>query len=223
MIKIRFIIIAAVLTLCFNSLSAKEVPGYIIKNSADTIFGKINISPYDIYANGFVFYGINLEPFHSVLYFKEKNTSRFKPFTPKEISGFGFSYDSVNYRFKTFVIESKSIFKSERKRFRFLNLKYQGDIAVYKDIVRKENYFTGIHDKYIDYYDYYLYDEKHGLKKAIWSKQYKTLTDLFVYYEIDQKFIEHLSAEVRFKDVIEILHEYEIWKKATQSKNKKQN
>jgi len=213
--KIRFIIIVLVLTLNLNSVLANKVPGYIIKNSSDTIFGEIKVSRFDIYTGGIFFYGINLEPFHSILYFKENNKNRFKSFTPNDITGFGFIYKSTDYRFKTFVIESKSIVKSERRKSKFLNLIYQGKIAVYKDIVRKDNYImTGVQNKVTDYYDYYLFDDQHGLKKAICSKEYKTLIDLFLYYEIDQKFILHLPAEVRFKDVIEILYEYEMWRKS---------
>jgi hypothetical protein len=212
--KIRFIIVIA-LILNLNSVLASKVRGYIIRNSSDTIFGEVKVSFFDIYTGGIVFYGINLEQLHSTLYFRENNKNRFKAFTPNEISGFGFIYKSINYRFKTFVIESKSIVKSERKRLRFLNLIYQGKIAVYKDIVRKENYIkTSIpFDKVIDYYDYYLFDDKHGLKRAIWTKEYKTLKDLFRYYEIDQKFVEQLPADARFKDIKVILHEYETWKK----------
>ena len=212
--KIRFIIIVVALALNLNSVRANKVAGYIIKNNSDTIFGEVKVSCFDIYSGGIIFYGINLEPFHSILYFKENNKSRFKSFTPNDISGFGFTYKSINYRFRTFVIETKSIVESERKRLRFLSLIYQGEIAVYKDIVRKDNYYmTSFPNKVIDYYDYYLFDDKHGLTKAVWSKEYKTLIDLFQYYEIDQKFVLQLPAEVRFKEVKEILYEYEMWKR----------
>lgn len=165
--KIR-IIIVLVLTLNLNSVLATKVPGYIIENNSDTIFGEIKVSRFDIYTGGIIFHGIDLESFHSILYFKENNKSRFKSFTPNDIAGFGFIYKSINYRFKTFMIESKSIVKSERKKLRFLNLIYQGEIAVYKDIVRKDNFImTGIQTKVTDYYDYYLFDDKHGLRKAI--------------------------------------------------------
>jgi len=215
--KIKFIIIVFVLTLALNPVLACKVPGYIIKNGSDTVFGKVRVSYFDIYTGAIFLFGINMEPFHSVLYFREKNTSGFKSFTPNDISGFGFTYKSINYRFKTFVIESKSIVKSERIKLRFLNLIYQGKVAIYKDIVRKESYNTGVKDKDKDrltnYSDYYLFDDKHGLKKANWSKEYKTVTDLLVYYEIDQNFLVQLPAEARFKDLKQILCEYDLWKK----------
>ncbi len=68
MIKIRYAIIAVVLILSINSVYAKKAPGFIIKHNCDTIFGEVNISFFDLYSGGFVFYGINLEPFQSVLY-----------------------------------------------------------------------------------------------------------------------------------------------------------
>lgn len=211
--KIRFASIVVILILHLSSVQANKAPAYIIKNSTDTIFGEIKVSNFDIYTRGIVLCGINLEPFHSILYFREINTNHFKAFTPNDISGFGFIYKSINYRFKTFVIESKSLIRSERKRQRFLNLIFQGEIALYTDIVRNDRYsMAGFPYKVIDYYDYYLFDDKHGLKKAIRTKEYKTLIDLFSHYGIDQKFIEQLPADTRFKDVKYILKEYERWK-----------
>jgi hypothetical protein len=136
-------------------------------------------------------------------------------FTPKDIREFGFFDKSIDYRFRSFAIESKSIVKSERKRLRFLNLIWQGEIALYRDIVRKDNgYMSGTrNDRIVDYYDYYLLDEKHGLIKVVGAKEYKTLKDLLKYYEIDQRFIDQLSPNIRFKDVTEVLLEYEKWKK----------
>lgn len=212
--KITFSI-AVLLTLNVNLALADKVPGFIVKNSSDTIYGEIKVSNFDLYRGGTVLSGINLEPFHSAVEFRENNARRFKSFTPTDLKGFGFNIESINYRFSTFVIESKSIVKSERKRLRFLNLVLQGEIALYRDIVRKDNdYMSGArYDKIVDYHDYYLFDEKHGLKRVVATKEYKTVKDLLKYYEIDQRFIDRLSPNIRFKDATEVLLEYEKWKK----------
>lgn len=210
--KIRFILVV-VLALYLNQMLACIVPGYIIKNNKDSIFGEIKISKYDTYTGGVVFNGINLEPFHSVVYFREDDKNPFKAYTPKSISDFGFSYGSTNYKFKTFVIETNSIVWYERQRYRFLNLIFQGNIAIYTDIVRKENQsISGNPSKVIDYTDYYLFDTIHGLKKSIKSKKFKTLKSLLHYYEIDENFIRLLPENTRFKDIKAILEEYENYK-----------
>jgi hypothetical protein len=209
-------IIIAILLLINSVLAfARTAPGYIIRNSSDTIYGEIRVSIFDLYRGGTVLLGINLEPFHSAAYFREKGENRFHSFTPKDIKEFGFFDKSIDYRFRSFVIESKSIVKSERKRLRFLNLVWQGEVALYRDIVRKDNdYMSGArNDRIVDYYDYYLLDEQHGLTRVSGTKEYKTLKDLLKYYEIDQRFIDQLSPNIRFKDVTEVLLEYEKWKK----------
>jgi hypothetical protein len=214
MIKIRFAITAVVLILSINSVCAKKAPGFIIRHNCDTIFGEVNISFFDPYSGGFVFYGINLEPFQTQLYFREKNSTHFTLYRPNDISGFGFTYKSTNYRFKTLLIECRSIIKSERKRLRFLNLIYQGQLALYKEIVRKESYFTtGNPNKLLDYYDYYLYDDKHGLKRVIPTKEFRSLKDIFQFYGLHQKFIEILPSDARFKDVKYFLEEYDMWRR----------
>lgn len=212
--RIRFAIIAVILISSIDSVSAKKAPGYIIRHNCDTVFGEVNIPFFDLYSGGFVFYGINLEPFQSALYFREKKNDRFTAFTPKDISGFGFTYKSVSYRFKTLLIEYKSIVKSERKRLRFLNLIYQGQLALYKEIERKESHFTtGIPNKLVEYFNYYLYDDKHGLKRVIPTKEFKTVKDILQYYDIQPNFLETLPSNARFKDLEYYLEAYYLWKR----------
>lgn len=211
---VRFITLT-VLILNANLLMSREISGYIIDNSSDTIIGEIEVSAYDIYTGWTVIKGINMEPFHSTVYFRKKGEKRFKSFTPHDITGYGFTYKSVDYKYSTFRIEKKSIILSKKERLRFLNLVFQGEISVYKDIDRKDFFVTKIDfdDRVIDYCDYYLYNKKHGLKWAILNKEFKSITELLSFYEIDQKFISQLPANVKFKDIVEILYKYEMWKK----------
>lgn len=162
----RHIIIVIAFTLHTLAAQSNTAPGYIVTNNSDTIAGEVKVSRYDIYTGGILCSGINLEPFHSVLYFRQSNQSSFKSFRPKDISGFVFTYKSVDYIFKTFTIESKSIVKSERRRLRFLNLIHQSENIIYRDIVRRGDVvMPGTQSKVTDYYDYYSYDITHGLKK----------------------------------------------------------
>ena len=216
------LILSIGLIFVLNNILANKVPGYIISNKTDTIFGEIKVSRFDLYTGGFVINGINLEPFHSMVRFKEIGQGRFRTYEPEYLIGFGFLDNTINYRFKRFKIESKSIVKTGRERFRFLSLIYLGEIAIYRDIIRRPNNMeTSVinqNDNTIVFYDYYLYTEKHGLKKVVWSKDYRTLIELLTYYEIDSEFIEQIAPNARFKDVREIFQEYEKWKTKKSSK-----
>ncbi|MCA1745964.1 MAG: hypothetical protein LC643_09760 [Bacteroidales bacterium] len=212
--KIRLVFFVALLVLNFNLLLAIKVPGFIVTNSSDTIAGEVQIPIFDSYTGGLSLFGINLEQFHSILRFRESGNGRFQSFIPNEIAGFGFEYKTIHYKFRAFSIETYSIIESERKRHRFLMLLYQGEVAVYKDIVRMANFIAenGLADRFIDHYDYYLFNEKQGLKRAIRTAHYKTVSDLLRLYEIEQDFIDLLPSDVRFKDLVEILQGYERWK-----------
>lgn len=213
--KIRLVFFVALLVLNFNLLPAAKVSGFNVTYSSDTITGEIKIPRFDSYTGGLILFGINLEQVHSTLRFRENGTGRFEFFKPNEIAGFGFEYKSIHYKFRAFSIETNSIIESERKRHRFLMLLYQGEVAVYKDILRMVNFIAekGLADRLIVHYDYYLFNEKQGLKRAIRTADYRTVSDLLRLYEIEQDFINLLPANVRFKDIIEILQEFERWKR----------
>lgn len=213
--KLRYISIVVLFTLHISSVLAFDVPGYIITNNSDTIKGDIKLSNFDIYTGRLILSGISLEQFHSTLYFRATSSHGFKRFSANDLLGFGFNYKSTNYCFKTFVIESNSIVKSERKRLRFLHLIHEGEIAVYKDIIRQTNYAKSNipNNQVVDYNEYYLFDNKHGLKKAIATTEFETVIDLLRYYEVEKKFLVQLPTALRMRDVVEILSAYDGWKK----------
>ncbi len=148
--------------------------------------------------------------------FKESGKNRFKTYEPKDVIGFGFLDASVNYIFESFKIESQSIIKQDKELLKFLNLIFQGELAIYRDIVRRPNNMDtgslGLNDKTVVHYNYYLYSEKHGLNKVVWSRDYKTLKELLSLYELDRKYLEQLSPDIRFRDIKELLLDYEKWK-----------
>lgn len=210
---ITFFVIVG-LTLNMNLTLARNVAGYITTNSSDTLFGEIKISRFNIFTGGIVWNGIDLESFHSTVEFRINREWDYKSFTPNDITGFGFTDKSINYEFKTFVIKSKSLIQPEREKFRFLNLVYRGDVNVYRDIVRERNYFKSemLDQKLIDYYSYYLFDSEHGLQESVMSGNNKSVLDLLIFYELDSNFIAQLLVNNRFKNIIEILQEYDRWK-----------
>jgi hypothetical protein len=93
-------------------------------------------------------------------------------------------------------------------------LLFKGEVSVYKDMVRMDNFIAenALSDRVIDHYDYYLFDDKQGLKRAIRTAKYRTVSELLSLYQIDQDFVEQLPSDLRFKDIVEILQGYERWK-----------
>jgi hypothetical protein len=57
-----------------------------------------------------------------------------------------------------------------------------------------------------------FFDDKQGLKRAIRTAKYRTVSELLKFYEIEQDFIDQLPSDLRFKDIVEILQGYERWK-----------
>lgn len=203
-----------ILALNCNSSYARKVQGYIIDNNSDTITGKVKISGFDLYARGFVLTGINLEPLYSCVKFKRNDTRGFQNYYPQDISKFGFLYDSNEYIFERFIIESKSIINSDRLNDKFLNLIHKGNIALYRNFTRANNPLRDdrLNDISIEYYDYYLYNAKNGLTKVEISKDFESLIDLLKHYDLEEEFLGTLPKNIRIGDIPDILIEYDLWK-----------
>lgn len=207
---IRFSLLLLVL-LCFNSMFAVVVRGYIVTNKADTVFGTVKLSNVDRY-NGTVSFGeINTEPLHAVLLFKEDKNKHFTAHGPKDILGFGFVYKSGYYRYRSFNIITKSLLKSERIRPRFLKLCFSGKTALYNERTKENRSAISSQNHMLDYYDYYLFSDKRGLIKVTQSKQFRIIADLLHYFDFDPAFIARLSASITFRDIHYVLYEYEKW------------
>lgn len=202
--------------------SAKKVPGYVVSHSSDTINGEIEIPRYDILTRGYSINGINLESLYISVRFKNPNKKKRKRITysPTDIKAFGFKYKESRYLFKSFTIENKSIIKSEREQQRFLSLILYAElskIAIYKDVIRQAQYENSTNST-LRYqttvkHDYYLFNEKIGLKRVEKNKAYRTLTEMLRYFEIEDEFLQQLSPTITFKQVKEVLVEYEKWKR----------
>lgn len=131
---ISFIFLSSIFAHC----SAKGTDGYIITTDLDTIHGIVNIHKFNQYSGGYLIMGFDLESYHSRVAFKGHNDKRFQFYEPKDISGFGFKFNSVVYRFQSFKIEKESLFKKESTYHRFLQLIYKGELALYRDVIKIE-------------------------------------------------------------------------------------
>lgn len=213
---IRYLILSIVLISSTDYLEAKKVSGFIITEFSDTIYGTIRISEFDLLTGGWIFNGINLEPFHFEVSFRNNENERFRNYKAGEILEFGFTYKSIDYYFHSFILESNSIFKKERRRDRFLQLCYKGKISLYKNvsqITTPDNCIKSSlnNSQFYDYYDYFLFNKILGLTKVEMTKNIKTMNDFLFIYRIDEEFLEGIPKNTKLKDVKTVLMNYEIW------------
>ena len=222
---IKYIILSLCLTLIGNYVEARKVTGFIITENSDTIYGKIKVSSFNLLTAGLVLDGINLEPLYYEVWFKSYEDKKFIDFKAKDISGFGFRYKSRNYAFRSFILESNTFFKSERKRDRFLQLCYKGKVNLYKDLSRIINHNNTInytckanyHQSFVSY-DYFLFNDIEGLTKVELTDDIKTIDNLLNLYDFEKEFIEIIPKKTKLRDIKGILKLYEFWLYEIESK-----
>lgn len=215
---IKNIILIFILILSSYFTEAKKVSGFIITENSDTIFGTIKVSKFNLHTGGFILNGINLEPLHFEVFFRSNEAERFINFKATDIIGFGISYKSKDYEFKSFALESNTPIRNEKKRERFLQVCYNGKIALYKNLSRATNYNKPINIEYkilnyqsFTYYDYFLYNEKRGLTKIEILPDIKTMKDLLYLYDFEKEFVEKVPENTKLKNIKLILIQYAIW------------
>ena len=198
---------------------ARKVPGYILTENLDTIYGEVKVYSFDRITGDLIINGIDLQSYHLEVEFKSHDGKKFITFKPQDIQGFGFFYKSEKYIFRRFLIEQKSIVKSERQFYRFLNLLYNGKISLYKDIIRVNNpsYDLTKAISYV-YSDYYLYDTPGGLKKVRVKEDDESLKDILSYYGFEDDYLNSIPKNTNLKDIQTVLEDYDSWYK----KNKEQ-
>jgi hypothetical protein len=84
-----FIFILTTLTLSF-ALEAANVPGYIIKNSSDTVWGEMKVSPFSRIKGSFNLNGPETGSYYFGVVFRENSDSDFVTYYPASLQGFSF-------------------------------------------------------------------------------------------------------------------------------------
>jgi len=135
------ILFTTVILLVFAIKSfAITAEGYIITLHSDTIYGQIQLSRFNQVTGGLILNGIEEESFHSRVVFKIKGESKFHTYFPEMISEFGFIYKTTTYIYEQVTEKRKSIFQSEKPRYWFMRLLYDGTYEVtYNDIRIMQN------------------------------------------------------------------------------------
>jgi len=215
---IKYFILILIFNLNGNIIEAKKVPGFIITENSDTIYGQIKLSKFNLLTGTWFLRGINLEQLHFEIWFKENKSRKFKNFKAIDISGFGFNYKSSDFYFQSFTLESNTRIINERKRDRFLQLIYKGQVELYKDLIRVINY-DNINDystirfknRSFLYYDFFLYNKTKGLTKVELTKDKKTINQLLNLYDFDKEYLKRIPNNTKFKDIKLILIDYDLW------------
>jgi hypothetical protein len=198
---------------------AKNLPGFIITENSDTIAGSIKKYLFDRITGNLTFRGINLELYHHEIAFRHEDKS-YKTYKPQDILGFSFIYKKEQYTFHRFAIESKSIIKKERKRYRFLHLLYNNNkISLYSDYIRVRNTENLKDTKDLNkpasykYNDYYLYNTSSGLCKIDFSNGIDSILRLLKAYGMEEDFIDNYFNKAFAHDIRKIFEEYDLWLK----------
>ena len=217
--KHLFIFILTTLTFSF-ALEAANVPGYIIKNSSDTVWGEIKVSPFSRIKGSFNLNGPETGSFYFGVVFRENSDSDFATYYPASLQGFSFQYKSAQYHFSRFTLNYKSIVVSEKKRDQFLCLLYRDtNYELYRNvIVDPNNGLMSVPDQWLQYTIYYLFSPAKGIVKVEKSRQYKNLGALLTAYDFEAQFVAQLDKSTDFVDIMDVLKQYSSWLKI----NKKQ-
>jgi len=199
------------LTLINNSSQAIHTPGYIIDAKSDTIYGTVQLSRLNQITGGYTLNGIELESFHTKVTFKSNSENRYKTYFPEMILGFGFSYKSTNYFFRQFTVNHTSLIARESQQQRFLCLIYKGSYELYKDLSFVANPYIFRTEQFLSYSDYFLYSASKGLIKIEKNKELKSLRDLFIHADTDEKFTHTIPENLSFKYTNSLLIVYDRW------------
>lgn len=207
-------IVLTVLTLS-GFLTAGNVPGYIVKNNADTVWGTMKVSSFGKISGGYNLSGIETETYYFGVSFKADDETKFAIYYPESLQGFAFQYKSTQYIFNRFTLNFKSIVTSEKQRNQFLCLMYRdNNYQLYRNVlIDPNNGLISVPDKWLRFIVYYLYSESKGIVKVEKNKKYRNLQSLLADYDFDSRFIEQLDKKIDFIDIKDVLKQYNDWLK----------
>ncbi|MCU4177147.1 hypothetical protein [Carboxylicivirga sp. N1Y90] len=195
--------------------SAKNLKGYIVTHSEDTIRGEVRVYLFNRMTGHANILGLDFESLHFEVSFKSNVSLRFKTYKPKQLKGFAFEHKSRKYVFHSRIIERKSMVRCEREEARFLQLLSNETVSLYVDLRRQYvnsavKDWYGMSNSYM-YREYYLYNSQLGLSEVMESRDEKQIENLLVIYGIEQAFIDTLEPKITFKDIRYILIQYHAW------------
>ncbi|MCW3789329.1 hypothetical protein [Plebeiibacterium sediminum] len=146
--------------------NAKRVSGYIITIENDTLQGYLNIynSALRMWTISFTPRMFNAEMAFVEAPFKEEKRGFYKNYTPDQLKEYGFVYKGVPYKFKSFIVKSKTFILNERKKRHFLLLvNKENGREIYK---HQKHRYDDVYNQLIPYYEFYVVDKDGELVKV---------------------------------------------------------
>jgi hypothetical protein len=198
--------------------SAISVPGYIITENSDTLAGTIHLNKFDQTNGSLIISGFDVESLYSKVSFKTASDKRFKTYEPGSILGFGFSYKSTLFIFKSFTLKRNSLVKSEREQSRFLCLVYQGYMSLFKDIeMTQYNPSNFAMNNTGRYSEYFLFQPSKGLVKVERIDGVKSMKELLRQFNCNEQFLKEMPETAEYWNVKAILESYDNWLSANEN------
>jgi hypothetical protein len=105
-------------------ISASKLIGYIIDNNEDTVYGIFRLRNMT-QTGALLINGFDKESLHSGISFKKNDEPSFKTILPGAIKEFYFSKDSIEYCYRSFLVEYNSLSYNDKSRLRFLRLLHE--------------------------------------------------------------------------------------------------
>ncbi len=203
--------IIGILSLIYTlDISAAKLNGYIIDNNEDTIHGIFRLRNVN-QTGALLINGFDKESLHSGINFKKNDESSFKTILPGAIKEFYFSKDSIDFRYRSFLVEYNSLSYNDKNRHRFLRLLHEGKLDLYEDIVITEKTNGSFAGERTHYYEYFIGQDNHTLTRIKMDDKTPNLKAVLSQFLMEAGFLNRISEMATIKDLPVILHEYDLW------------
>jgi hypothetical protein len=190
---------------------ASKISGYIIDNNSDTLYGIFRIRNIS-QTGALLINGFDKESLHLAIHFKKNDETSFKTILPGAIKEFYFSMDSVEYCYRSFLIQYNSLSYNDKNRQRFLRLLHEGELDLYEDIVITEKTNGSFAGERTHYYEYFIGQNHHTITRIkIDDKTPNLKAVLSQFLMNDDDFLNRISEMATIKDLPVILREYDLW------------
>lgn len=204
----RLLVFISSLTLFFSITNAMDVPGYIVKNTNDTIRGQIVYMPPKAKGKNGI-YEIDTSMTWKVKFIAQDG--RKENYKPKEIKGFGFQLNNTWHNYIT-VTPQQGIAGLGKYEF-FGRRVIDGEIKGYIGTTGLE-YFVIDEDKI---YDWWFETNGKGLNGFIYdlfsTKKKKLTQELKYFFQMEDEFLETIPEKIEKERVYKIIRLYNDWKK----------
>jgi len=191
-----------------NSITAKEIDGYIITKNGSKLQGEIQVSYFN-YNGSLTIDNINYLRMYTSIYFKESGAKRFTEYFADDIDGFSFVHKEGEIFFFSIELTYKSWGKPKYRK-KFLRLLINGQLILYdfKSLILFGN-------NYSEHTNYYISDRSDRILNVS-DNNYQSFEEyLFRELKIEKEFLRNQTCKINIKNLREIIYNYNQWKSKT--------